>query len=179
METERLKKIVDQLTGQQKLRLDFNESLEPADFDSWLSKQSHWLLSRLDFIEDPSAFDPIVFSQWQDVIAYDRVLPPIDQSIAVKVVKPVRENIETSLHFLSGHIRRVVFTHNMDHPLGQRAARVLACQFYERHPQYAEPGGLDRFDGYHLRDETITQPHDNETGLGFNSYLAEQKWQAL
>lgn len=175
-ETLKLRKIIDQLYGIQKLRLDFNLSLQAKTFSNWLSDNT-WLLKYVDFIEDPCQYDAEVWQRWHDLIAVDRMQVPLDQVVSVRVVKPVREDIESDDHFIRGLIRRIVFTHNMDHPLGQRTARACAQMFYEKHPRFLEPGGLESFDGYHLRDEALAQPQDQETGFGLNRYLRELSWQ--
>lgn len=177
-ETLKLRKIIDQLYGIQKLRLDFNLSLQPKIFSNWLSDNS-WLLKYVDFIEDPCQYDAEVWQRWRDLIAVDRMQVPLDQVVSVRVVKPVREDIESDGHFVRGLIRRIVFTHNMDHPLGQRTARACAQMFYEKHPRFLEPGGLESFDGYHLRDEALAQPQDQETGFGLDRYLRELSWQTV
>jgi O-succinylbenzoate synthase len=176
VETPKLQEIVKNLREIQKLRLDFNMTLAPEDFQRWMDASSWWLLPRLDFVEDPSPFEPKVYTQWRSLIAIDRVSVPDNFQMGIKVVKPVRENIETLPQFLNDHIDRIVFTHNMDHPLGQRAARVCATQFYQKYPRFSEAGGLDSFDGYVLRDEALVEPQEIETGLGLDRFLARQTW---
>lgn len=174
--TPKLKLFMSGLRSLQKVRIDFNESLSAEAFDQWLANNAEWLLGRLDFIEDPAPFDASVYNRWKEVLAFDRVAIPDGFMAAVKIVKPARENIQTQPAFLENRIQRIVFTHNMDHPLGQRAARVCASQFYEQFPDKTDVGGLENFDGYHLRDENISHPEDHETGLGLNHYLSERTW---
>ncbi len=178
-ETNKIQNIVKNLKEIQKLRLDFNMALRAEDFGRWFEASTWWLLSRLDFVEDPAPFDPGVFNKWRAIIAVDRVVVPDDFKIGVKVVKPVRENIETLPQFVAGHVDRVVFTHNMDHPLGQRAARVCASLFYQKYPRFSEAGGLDSFDGYVLRDDALVEAQELETGFGLNRFLARQTWTKL
>ncbi len=174
---EALKLFVMRLKSTQKLRLDFNASLTPDKFNLFMEETGDWLIPQLDFIEDPCPYDRETYNLYKDLIAFDRIAIPEDFEAAVKVVKPVRENIEKQKAFIQKRIKRIVFTHNMDHPLGQRTARVCASQFYQKYPEFKDVGGLESFDGYHLRESLIGE--EQETGFGFDRYLKGLEWQPL
>lgn len=179
VETVKLHSFVKRLRGIQKVRIDLNLCLKPEAFDEWLDQNSSWLLGRLDFVEDPCAYQQDIFERWQTAIAFDRLAIPQGFVAAVKVVKPVREDVEGSECFHNYRPKRIVFTHNMDHPLGQRAARSCASQFYDKYPEFLEPGGLESFDGYHLKDQSLIHPQETETGFGFDNYLSALAWTPL
>lgn len=133
-------------------RLDFNHSLKEKEFEIWLEKNQNWLLKHLDFIEDPFFYQEESWIRLSEKfglsLAFDqgdlrqkentqgsKINKTWGGGINVFVLKPTLENPEEvfkKYQFLSREGKkslRFVFTHNMDHLLGQ----LLSLMEAERH----------------------------------------------
>jgi O-succinylbenzoate synthase len=117
-----------------KLRLDFNCSLNPPEFEHVLNELSPYL-DAIDFFEDPTPFH---LGIWQSFkrrygikLACDReVLKAygFPESADVLIVKPALYDLED----FCDCPQEVVVTSYMDHPLGQAAAAWAASKFSGR-----------------------------------------------
>jgi len=163
-----------------KLRVDFNSTLTPESFQQFLRHLDDATAARIDFVEDP--FDA-PFHLWEKAqraapfpLASDRVPVPA----AVEIVKP-------TLHTTQRRRQRVVFTSNMDHPLGQLFAAREAAAYYNAHPRQMEVCGLashvlyepDPFIERMACDEENRIIFPGGTGFGFDDLLDSLPWQRL
>jgi O-succinylbenzoate synthase len=163
-----------------KLRLDFNAVLTPESFRDFVRQLDDATAARIDFVEDP--FDA-PFHIWEKAqksvpfaLASDRVPVPA----AVEVVKP-------ALHTMQRRRRRVVFTSNMDHPIGQLFAAREAAAYYTAHPDQAEVCGMathglfepDAFIERMRCDAENRLIFPGGTGFGFDDLLESLPWQRL
>lgn len=163
-----------------RLRLDFNAVLTPESFREFVRQLDDATLARIDFVEDP--FDAPVHI-WEKVqksvpfaLASDRVPVPA----AVEIVKP-------ALQTMQRRRRRVVFTSNMDHPIGQLFAAREASAYYTAHPDQEEICGLathvlfepDAFIERMRCDEENRLIFPGGTGFGFDDLLETLPWQRL
>jgi O-succinylbenzoate synthase len=161
-------------------RLDLNGNYDAAEFQRGWLQFSPETKQRIDFVEDPIANGNFqTDGPWaEDFIKkneFSKVNPP------VRVVKPMREELENLEEY-----RRVVFTHGLDHPLGQASALWSAAQYYRRHPQQLEVCGLGAPTRYLQSDFSkawsCTGPRMKPvpgTGFGFDELLADTAWDRL
>ncbi len=156
------------------LRLDFNSSLQGEDFLKWLSGFNDQELKKIDYIEDPCAFDLDI---WES--ALERVQLAADFEMAaeslrrqlVLIRKPTAIEMADPLEY-----KRVVFTHKMDHPFGVRLAQFVAATFYHLLPEKKEICGLD---SQGIFTATGFDTLETGSGFGFDSVLQNLKWTAL
>lgn len=175
-ETAALTRVVN--TSDFQLRLDLNAKLSCAEFTAWWSQLDDGLKAKIDFIEDPTGDRPLTFAgpwanDWK-----------VQELATVTVLKPVRESVAQIEKAKSR--QRVVFTHGLDHPLGQAAALWAAADFYRRHPEKAEVGGFAAADIYepnefsavwHCPGPLMKPP--SGTGFGFNKILESLTWERI
>jgi O-succinylbenzoate synthase len=148
-------------------RLDFGGKLTATEFGAWWENLDDALKARVDFVEDPSADDGVKpQGPWADDWRKQK-------ASRVRVVKPAREAAEELVSY-----DRVVFTHGLDHPLGQAAAVWSAARFYGQHPRKTEVCGLAAPDVYEPDDfgrawscEGPRLKPPPGTGFGFDQLL--------
>ena len=156
-------------------RLDFNGRISTAEFLNWWRELDSSVKSRIDFIEDPGDVkDLAIEGPW----ANDWKIQP---RAKVRILKPAREGDEDL-----GRYSRIVFTHSMDHMLGQAASLWMAGRFYTRHPRHLEVCGLAATDFFQpddfSRQWSCTGPRmkpTTGTGFGFDELLSALPWERL
>ena len=156
-------------------RLDFNGKLNVAQFTDWWESLDTALKARVDFVEDPVREGRL---ETRGPWANDWFL---QEGASIRVVKPAREETED----LSSY-RRVVFTHSLDHPIGQAAAAWSAAKHYTHHPKVMEVCGLtaplmyepNAFSQAWSCAGPRLKPTPG-TGFGFNELLESIKWERL
>ena len=157
-------------------RIDFNGKLSAAEFQSWWKNLDQSVRARIDFIEDPVAsaqnlnFNGPWANDW------------VEQKPArIRILKPAREAAEEM-----GAYDRIVFTHGLEHPLGQACALWSAAQYYGRHPKLNEVCGLAAARLY--ADSPFSQAWFCEgprmtptpgTGFGFDEILESLTWDRI
>lgn len=163
-----------------KLRLDFNATLTPDGFREFVKCLDEATVARIDFVEDPFDAPFHVWAKAQKAVPFalasDRVPVPAE----VEIVKPV-------LHTQQRRRRRVVFTSNMDHPIGQLFAAREAAAYYNAHPDQLEVCGLathvlfdpDPFIERMQCDAENRLIFPGGTGFGFDDLLESLPWQRL
>tara|TARA_B100001248_G_scaffold261746_1_gene254033 strand:- start:39506 stop:40372 length:867 start_codon:yes stop_codon:yes gene_type:complete len=128
----------------------------------------------VDYIEDPG-------SETTYAVAYDSEKPKGDGYIFI--VKPVKE---ACAGLVLERQSRVIFTSNMDHPLGQIQALFYAASFYQKYPQYLEPCGIFSHslfesnaytEALHIQDRYILGAEGY--GFGFDTLLEKEEWTQL
>ena len=190
-ETNALKELVEKSSANTYFRLDFNASVDKADFKLWIKKNSPWLLKKLDLIEDPVNYDPdywrFLQTEYGIQVALDLEADPLqvkdDGSFSVVVVKPAVQNEEDIINKYKDSSVKFLWTHYMDHPLGQASAissafkaqqklgtRLLDCGLLGAN-LYQD---LDANKYIHANGPELSPI--NEPAWGFNSYLKELKW---
>lgn len=156
-------------------RLDFNGRLEAGELIGFWREIPDDLKLRIDFVEDPvNAAKLALNGPWADdwrKLAGARV----------RVVKPARETVDDV-----GAYARVIFTHSLDHPLGQVCAAWTASKYYWQHPKRTEVCGLGMSGIYEPNEFSKLWPSDGPRlkptsgfGLGFGEILESIKWQRL
>jgi O-succinylbenzoate synthase len=156
-------------------RLDFNGRLSAAEFSAWWTGLDDAVKERVDFVEDPIAGGELKLAgPW----ANDWKL--IDRA-QIRIVKPARERSEDLAQY-----DRVIFTHGLDHPLGQATSLWSAARFYAQHPRKMEVCGIAASDMF-LENEFSKRwncpgprmkPTEG-TGFGFDDLLLGLEWERL
>ena len=141
-------------------RLDFNACLVADQFTDWWRGLAKHVKTRLDFIEDPAMDDLEGLSgPWAD--------DWVEQDGAeVVICKPARDAPEQE-----DINKRIIFTHSLDHPLGQAAALWTAARFYRYYPDRAEVCGLG------MGTAMLKPP--TGIGFGYGEMLAELPWERV
>lgn len=171
-----------------RLRLDANSKLSQGEWIKWQNFLEPFL-GQIDFIEDPIPWDLL---SWRDSslplaldLEADRVLAE-DYSqlnfLEAIVVKPALGELAILNHF-SG---RKVFTHLMDHPLGQRAALAWVTHLGRAHLiDESEVHGLNAFTYPSLNAAWAESPwletsgSRRSTGFGFDELLDQLPWREI
>lgn len=163
------------------LRLDFNESLTPPRFVSFL-KGIERLREKIDFIEDPFPFDPEKWEGFQAqgwTLACDRQAPLADgkeEAAAVLILKP-------AVNSWRPRGGRCIVTSYLGHPLGQTAAAVAALQVdpfcHEVHGLHSHLVYAPTVFSRHLQQEGPWFRSPGGTGAGFDRELTQLQWNPL
>ncbi|MFV1996336.1 MAG: enolase C-terminal domain-like protein [Verrucomicrobiales bacterium] len=171
-----------------KLRLDFNEGLSAAGFGDFLADLPAEAARRIDFVEDPFAYEG---TGWERAraggsppLALDRSLARAAGGFEVAVLKPALDDI-LSLQGDAGLLGvRWVVTSYLDHPFGQshaayRAGRLarereidicgLSCHSFFELDAFSEAGGEE--------GPRFVPPAG--TGLGYDELLEKLPWKRL
>lgn len=156
-------------------RIDLNGKVDAERFTRWWSALGDDVKARIDFVEDPTNGEALKYDgPW----ANDWKNQPRAQ---IRVLKPAREPLgDLALY------DRVIFTHSMDHPLGQACAAWTASRFHADHPKKLEVCGLLSSGLY--EPEEFSREWSNEgprmkatggTGFGFDELLEGLKWEKI
>lgn len=176
MDSTDLKPLFSELREGEKLRLDFNASLTFEQFENFWKALSDSEKRAIDFVEDPwSPGDNSKTLNERAPLASDFVL---NSQWPIRIIKPARDLFKTSkLH------QRVIFTHSMEHPVGQAFALWFASRFHRDHPQKKEVHGVspnhpyESFEFSQLWTESGPRPKPPQgQGVGFTDLLKEQRW---
>ncbi len=156
-------------------RLDFNGALTVGEFVDWWNKLDPDVKKRIDYVEDPvKEGDLKMEGPWAtDWYKNSRA--------KIRVIKPAREGIDEV-----GSFNRIVFTHGMDHTLGQACAAWTAGKFYAAHPRKVEVCGMngghvfaaDDFSNAWVNAGPRMRPTMG-MGFGFDEILESLKWERL
>ncbi len=145
-----------------KWRLDFNGRLNAEKFTEWWAQLDPAVKMKIDFVEDPTHSEPLTIAgPW----ANDWYRQP---QARIGIVKPARESVDDIPLY-----DRLVFTHSLDHPLGQACAVWTAAQYYAAHPAKREVCGLSGI------DEGPQMSAIPGTGFGYDGMLNELEWERL
>ena len=170
-----------------KWRLDFNESLVPAQADEFLAGLSAGQRMALDFVEDICPFSESVWSGlWKTYrvrLAVDKESGPQQKAAQVTVVKPAVDEPFLLSEAAAMNGQAVVMTSYMDHPFGQAFAAWEAARTELLFPGLIKTCGLQT---HHLfeKDAFTEELGDwkpefkvsDGTGLGFDDQLAQLSW---
>ena len=169
-DTVKLKRVME-VPEHVRIRIDFNARLTPAEF---LRIAETLPKERIDFIEDPCAYDEAV---WRDLrertglrLALDRFAGVAD----VLVHKPALQT-EWPAH------NDIVVTSYMDHPVGQFGAAYVAATHVVNprcglmtHVLYEPNAFIERIN---VEGARLMPPRG--TGIGFDDLLERLPWRAL
>lgn len=171
-------------------RLDFNESLTPAQASEFLLGISEKTRAAIDFVEDPCAYSE---TAWTDLrkntrvkLAVDREASPQSSAAQFMVIKPAVDEPFLLGETAIAYQQRVIFTSYMDHPLGQAFAAWEAARLELQFPGLVGLCGLQTHhlfeaDGFteELGPWAPAFKAPNGTGLGFNDLLDALPWTRL
>lgn len=192
-ETKKLKSIAEKYSL--KWRLDFNGRVTAGTFTSWWQSLPEAFKAKIDFVEDPCAEDSLGIdgpwaSDWRSLAeASIRILKPArDKSTRDKWTRDrsSRDKLPQDKVASLDQYQRVLFTHSLDHPLGQAFALWQAAQSYQLWNCSPEICGLaapecyqpDMFSEYwHSEGPVMFAP--SGLGIGFDEILARLPWQRL
>lgn len=166
-------KSLDSVPDDVRIRVDFNNTLGAEEFVRVAASLPR---GRIDFIEDPTPYDPAV---WSDLrkrtglrLALDR--GEAEEGVDVLVVKPAVQEMPRSS-------KEIVVTSYMDHPVGQLfAAHAAAMWATSRrcglvtHVLYESNDFSERLQ---LDGARLVPP--GGTGLGFDDLLERIAWKRL
>jgi o-succinylbenzoate synthase len=171
-------------------RLDFNESLNPAQAADFLTGLSERTRAAIDFIEDPCPYSDAAWTELRRLtkmrLAVDLEAAPASGAAQVMVVKPAVDEPFLLAEAAIAHQQRVVVTSYMDHPLGQAFAAWEAARLGLQFPGLVGTCGLQT---HHLFEPDefsemlgpwspeFTVP--NGKGLGFDDQLHALPWTRL
>lgn len=185
-------------------RIDFNGTLPPDRVLSFWKECQQLVGNRLDFWEDPSAWDKNLYQKWSEdgvILAPDRDGETFVQEkewIGVNhwVVKPALLSVEEVMQMPwvcdFSHRRTIIVTSYMDHPIGQVWAAYSAMRMQQclkvnsgvnmgkagllTHPLYEKNVFSERWGK--LSPE-FPVPREGETGLGFDDLIEKLEWKRL
>ena len=166
LEQIKILKELNQMFKNIKWRFDLNHS----SWKKWESSLS-FLKARMDFIEDPkeSVLSLPIAEDW-------KTLP----SAPVKVVKSSRDSLKILMKQWPRR-KRIIFTHSLDHPLGQVISAFWAGLFYKYHPSLFETGAfiafqLEKIKNYELETKEDSFIAPKGFGFGFTRALKNENW---
>lgn len=173
---EALQSSLRKLPAHIRIRLDFNESLDPSQFRAvWQALAPFH--SRIDFVEDPT---PYMEEDWRAFEAELGCRLAVDrwagEAPFLRVWKPARQSWPGA--------GQIVVTSNMDHPVGQVYAAYCAATL----PQDVAVAGcglvthhlFDRGDPFiaAMGPATAEFPPVPGTGVGFDPVLESLPWRS-
>lgn len=172
-----------------KLRLDFNSVLDLKTAEEWLLSLSPSVREKIEFCEDPCAFDPAAWRELHKRTGIDFYCDLESESLfqteqlGVKglILKPARQNPRS----LRAKSYSLVVTSYLDHPLGQMSASFeAAClnQSYDvgvcgllSHVAYEASPYSERIPA---RGPALL-PDLDQPGFGFGDLLQAEAWKEI
>jgi len=141
-----------------RLRLDFNCRLSCHEFEGFLAEFPKNLLPHVDFFEDPTLFVDSQWHTWNESfgfrlamdraakfevkIAEDRRVDKGFAAFTTVVVKPTVEDEKVFRQSAALNMRRLVYTHNMDHPFSRMQAVDQSLKAYTQDPLLMDEAGI-------------------------------------
>ncbi len=175
-------------------RLDANASfIDASSLSGFLDRLSPAVMSKIEFLEDPFAYDPAAWSAASENRKLDLALdwefptsPPPWPGAQTLVIKPASQDAFPLALSAAHASMEVVVTHSMDHPLGQAVALWTAMRLRQRHGDLVLDGGLQAV-GLHASNEFSEQIRTSGpqtipplgTGFGFDDLLVKLPWKIL
>jgi hypothetical protein len=155
-----------------RLRLDLNGEWTAGEFFSWWHSLHNSVRERVDLIEDPFSGP----GETLPIFYGDRISNPDWPGV---VFKPAR--CQSFLIYRQTRPAKVVFTHGLDHPLGQAAALWEAARFYRRYPSLRRVCGFSELslEGFDWPTHGPRRQPPPGTGFGFDEALAACAWERL
>lgn len=192
-ETIFLKELILSSLERSKFRLDFNGSQTFNSFKAWLDENRGFLGSKIDFIEDPFYYSQ---DHWESIqneysidLALDMINNPLDcikscKGFSVLILKPALQDLELIINEYSSRKEiKFVFTHFMDHSLGQMSALCSATQYKKQLKDQVLTCGLcpgDYCTDYELFKNEFNGPYfkrrDIQNSSFFGKEFEKRKW---
>ena len=156
-------------------RIDFNGKLKAEEFLGWWSTLGEAVKRRIDLVEDPTSGEQLkIAGPWANDWKKQ-------EKAQIRILKPAREGLEELAKY-----DRLIFTHGMDHPLGQACAAWAASRFYSAHPKKMDVCGLgspflyepDEFSKAWSSEGPRIKPTPG-MGFGFDQILQRLDWERL
>lgn len=156
-------------------RVDFNARITRDEFTAWWTGLDPAVKARIDFVEDPVREGELKISgPWANDWSKQA-------RAQIRVVKPARERSEEVAQF-----ERVIFTHGLDHPLGQATSLWAAARFYSQHPRKSEVCGLAATDFFKPNEFSKIWHCEGPRmkpvpgfGFGFDEQLSAIEWERV
>jgi O-succinylbenzoate synthase len=193
-EHERLEQLA-QLDLSFKLRIDMNARLDADEFHAFIHAFSSRLLDALDYVEDPCPWEPLAWRGFQERyglrLASDRcthagLVEDLVEGFETYIVKPAAQDPARFVKAAALHMKRLVITSYLDHPVGQAFALLEAARVLDQHPLLLDTCGLASHDAYHPNEFSMVLKMDGArllapegTGLGFDAQLDRLSWLPL
>ncbi len=182
--------------GKCRLRIDFNQALDPAVAMNLAQELGKDLCGKIEFIEDPTPFDA---GKWLGLRRQTGLPLAVDRGfgLAVKeesalpewlVIKPARVDGEKLCSQLEGKMQdvKMCVKSYMDHAVGQMFAAYEAAKLKEKYPEQVRECGLlthrlfagdEFFEALESEGPKLSAPEG--TGLGFDGLLEGLPWEKL
>lgn len=169
---DKLKKLHSSLKNI-KWRLDLNGT----DWGIWKDKLN-FIKNHIDFIEDPHPLN--LDRKDHPLFAQDWISNPHFQ---IKIVKPARDSWKILIKEMAlSRLKRVVFTHSFNHPLGQVTDAFWTGVFYKNYAGFFETGGLvcsalkeQSLYPLNQKNPALFSPPTG-FGFGFGDSLKKENW---
>ena len=177
-----------------KFRLDFNGKLSANEFENVLEKLGPAWLSHIDFFEDPTAFDAETWLRWNEKwgvrIALDRAPLATKASLDERfdkgpapfttvIVKPAIEDEMIIRRAAADNMRRLVYTHNLDHPLGRACALWSAACALASDPLLVDASGFAGDEIYERNAYFEISDYSQGSHWGMESLLERERWKSI
>ncbi len=173
-------------------RLDANGAFKnTAAVAAFIARLSPTIRAKIEFIEDPCAYDPTTWTEFSERIplALDWKCPPTPPpwpGAHILIIKPASQDASSLAAQAIQAEMEIVVTHSMDHPLGQAVALWSAMNLKKIHGNSIRAGGLQNFGLYQPDEFNMRLPcHGPFTkppvgvGFGFDDLLAALPWEPL
>ena len=170
-QTQKLKFLISAMP-----RLKWRLDLGGGGWPLWKNRLQ-FMEGRIDFIEDP--FGAPSSGSDSRLFAEDWLL---NRAFSIKIAKPARDSLESLTKGLAAsRWKRVVFTHSLEHPLGQAASAFHGARFYQNHGFLFEAGAFKCLSFYeeifclNVNPDPVFRPPKG-SGFGFGEALKRENW---
>ncbi|MEK6628380.1 MAG: hypothetical protein AABY53_07120 [Bdellovibrionota bacterium] len=173
-----LSQLLNSLTADLRVRLDFNSCLNKNEFEDFLKLLSVEAKRKIEYIEDPSVFC-IDWKRWNVVIplAFDFQKTQYSQEFAkYRILKPSRQKVMKCDNF--------TLTSAMEHPVGLAHGLRLAQQMANNDSGFLtldlfEAGDFNKYFEQKVNYLNFSQLALNDFGIGMSEELNKLTWREL
>lgn len=171
-----LAQFIHALPNDLKIRIDFNNCLNPDLFESFLGKV-FLAVDKIEYIEDPTPYEIESWSGWNQMIplAWDfQNETPAEFSYSHRIVKPTRIEIPAKIDY--------TLTSDMGHPVGLAHGLRLAQNFALNASGFLTLDLFEttNFNSYFVQSGVqlnFAKKALQETGIGMTEELTRLSWQ--
>lgn len=175
-----------------KIRLDFNCGLNSEQVYRFLDALGP-AIRDLDFIEDPTIYDPVLWTKiqkdWKVRLALDQMsdenqIKLVEGSFSILILKPAIQKPEIAIQIARKFKATLVVTSYLDHPVGQLGAAWIAADLSRSSGMAMETCGLLSHQAYQpnpfstqmgSKGARLLPPEG--TGVGMDAQLEKLNWQ--
>ncbi len=166
---------IDPELSRYRLRLDFNGTLDRDPFLQFLGALPAEIREAIEFVEDPLPYDAAIWRELRRCVRLAADRAGGDEEADVLVIKPALQDVPATG-------KELVITSNMDHPVGQCFAALIASRHADRarrcglitHPVF-EPNAFSERLG--IDGMRLVPPRGS--GIGFDDLLEGLSWARL